>query len=302
MTMTYIVSVSGGLGSFEALRRTIETHGKENTVAVFADVKGDGATHWFSFPAIDALLHERYGGESRDLYRFLWHISYVLDIPIERLSGGATIWTQFAKSRAMRVWTGKGFYCPASELLKRERIAQWIEKRYTPGKYTMVLGMGWDESHRVEKAKIWWSKRMGWDVPITAPNGEKPYADNMTITAWLRARGIKRSKTYDNGFQHDNCNNGCVHAGQGHFAQLYKTAKAEYLYWAYMERQIQQYLGKFVTILKDERGGTTNPLSLYDFIPRIRVEDYRKLDFGACGCFTYSLFDMLEQAKVETAS
>lgn len=297
--MKYIVSVSGGLGSFEALRRTIEAHGKENTVAVFSDVKGSGATHWFSMPAIDALLHERFGGESRDLYRFLWHISDALDIPIERLSGDATIWTQFAKSRAMRVWTGKGFYCPASELLKRERIAQWIEEHYKPGEYTMVLGMAWDEDHRVQKAKMWWSKRMGWDVPIIAPNAEQPYADNMTITAWLRARGIERSSSYDAGFEHDNCNRGCVHAGQGHFALLYNTDNPVYLYWAYMERQIQRYLGKDVTILKDERGGTTNPLSLYDFIPRIEAGDYRKIDMGACGCFTHSLFDVLEASKVK---
>ena len=47
--MKYIVNVSGGLTSFEALRRTIEPHGKENTHAYFADTKqeddGGGGSH-----------------------------------------------------------------------------------------------------------------------------------------------------------------------------------------------------------------------------------------------------------------
>jgi orotidine-5'-phosphate decarboxylase len=47
--MHYIVNVSGGLTSFEALRRTIERHGKAAVTAVFANTRM----------------------EDRDLYRFL---------------------------------------------------------------------------------------------------------------------------------------------------------------------------------------------------------------------------------------
>ena len=104
---TNIVSVSGGLSSFEALRRTIEKHGRENTVALFADVKGNGYSHFFSkFPHLSFLLHEYYGGESRDLYRFLWQISYELDIPIERIGSDKSIFTVQAEKRAIRLYTG----------------------------------------------------------------------------------------------------------------------------------------------------------------------------------------------------
>ena len=67
--MKTIVSVSGGLSSYEALRRVVASRGRQNVVAVFADVKGDGATHapFSPAPAIEPLLHERYGGEARDL-------------------------------------------------------------------------------------------------------------------------------------------------------------------------------------------------------------------------------------------
>lgn len=71
--MRYIVSVSGGLGSTEALKRTIETRGKENVAAVFADVKGHGSSHYWSVaPVVDELLDERGGvAKPMSLYAFI---------------------------------------------------------------------------------------------------------------------------------------------------------------------------------------------------------------------------------------
>ena len=66
--MKYIVNVSGGLTSFEALRRTIERHGKENTHAIFADTSI----------------------EDEDLYRFLDDQERYFDITIERVKDGRT--------------------------------------------------------------------------------------------------------------------------------------------------------------------------------------------------------------------
>lgn len=311
--MKYIVSISGGLGSAEALKRTIERYGRDNTLAVFADVKGTGLSHdffysqlvekpyrpyWFSQAKIDQLLHERFGGESRDTYRFIWRLAHYFDIPVTRLESDKTIWTQFAISRAMRIYTGKNFYCPASEILKREQIVNWINDQYWTH-YAIVLGMGWDEPQRVEAARHWWSTRLGRPIEILAPNAEKPYADNCNTAAWLNAAGIDLPRAYEENFDHNNCNRGCVHAGQGHFANLYLVDRETYLYWAYMEFQIQRYLGKFVTILKDQRGGTTTPLSLYDFIPRIESGDYRKRDIGGCGCFVNSaMTEFISQAKI----
>lgn len=284
--MRYIVSVSGGLGSTEALKRTIETHGKENVAAVFADVKGHGSSHyWSAAPVVDELLHERYGGESRDTYRFLWQIAYHFDIPIVRLEGLPSVWRVFADNRAFRVFAGGGFVHKCSELLKRGAIKKHIQVNYPNRDYEIVLGMGWDEQHRVEKAQAHWRRELGWDVNVTAPNTSAPIADNCSTERWLQAAGIELPASYIEGFEHNNCNGGCIAAGQAHFANLYKTRREIYLYWAYMEQAIQCYLGKFVTILKDERGGFAKPMSLYSFIPRIEVGDYAKLDYGGCGCF-----------------
>lgn len=299
MERTTIVSVSGGLGSAMALKRVLEQKGKSHTVAVFADVKGTGASHTFSMPAIDALLHERFGGESRDTYQFLWRLAYALDIPIEHISGDASIWTVFASVRAMRLFTGSVFYCPASELLKRVRIGEWIKQRYAPGTYDLALGMNWDEDHRVQKAVYWWRQYLGWDVEVWSPLAEKPYMDDCSMSLAMHDLGVEIPDAYGEGFDHNNCGGGCVHAGQGHFANLYKNRRDVYLYWAYMERQIQRYLGKDVTILKDERGGETTRLSLYEFIPRIEAGDYRSLDIGGCGCFTnVAVARFLAQAEI----
>ncbi len=114
--MKYIVSVSGGLGSAEALKRTIETYGRENVVAVFADVKGDGSMPFIGMPSITKLLNERFGGESRDTYRFLFQLANALAIPIVRLEGYETIWDAFWKAGAI---TPRTATCKASELLKK---------------------------------------------------------------------------------------------------------------------------------------------------------------------------------------
>ena len=287
--MNHIVSVSGGLSSFEALRRTIEEQGHADTIALFADVKGNGYSHFFSqFPHLSFLLHEKFGGESPDLYRFLWQISYELDIPIHRISSDESIWTVFAKKRAMRLFTGNVFYCPASEKLKRLAIRDWIRENVIDRELNMVLGMGWDEEHRLKYANQWWSKALPeYNVTVSSPLMQIPFVENHHISDWLHKHGIAISETYAQNFKHDNCNRGCVHAGLAHWANLYNHEPEIYLYWAWMEWQVQQYLGKFVTIMKDQRGeGKSKPLSLYQFIERIERNDYPKLDWAGCGCFT----------------
>lgn len=288
--MKQLVSVSGGLNSSEALKQTIDKHGKENTIAVFADVKGSGLSHFWSMPTVDNLLHERFGGEATDLYRFLWRLSSHFDIPIHRLEyDNRTIFTVMAENRAFRLWAGGRFVHKCSEVKKRLAIKRWVTENLREP-FNMVLGFGWDEEHRLKQAQSFWGKELGCSVSSPL------IADNCDTTRWLKECGIEYSKSYDDGFEHDNCNGGCIAAGQGHFANLYTKRRDVYMYWAYIEASLQRYIGKANTILKDERGGTTKPLSLYQFIPRIQSGDYQKLDFGGCGCFVgqSSLFDLVK--------
>lgn len=284
--MKHIVSVSGGLGSAEALRRTIETHGRENTIAVFADVKGDAGGNWWTIaPVVDALLHERWGGESRDTYRFIWQLASHFDLPIERLEDGRTVFQVFAKTRAFRLFSGGRFVHKCSELLKRDVIRRWLLDTQQSGGYALVLGMGWDEVHRVKSAQAYWQNALDWPVQVVAPNAEPPYADNTETVRWLESAGIDIPDAYRAGFAHNNCGGGCIAAGQAHWAQLYKTRPEVYHYWSYMEQSLQRHIGKDVSILKDERNGQTKPMTLAAFAKRVSIGDYPRLDYGGCGCF-----------------
>lgn len=285
MSHKYIVSISGGLGSAEALRRVIEQYGKENVVAVFADVKGTGEHLWSKMPTVSRLLHERFGGESLDTYRFIWMLSYHFDIPIERLETNESIWDVFVRRQALRIVINRNFFCPASEELKRSVIADWIQKNFEAGTFTMVLGMGWQEEHRLKNSLKYWTNKLGYAPEIIAPNMDKPYVENPHIAAYFLRHEIEIPSAYGLKFSHNNCGGGCVQAGQGHFALLYKERFEVYMYWAVMEMLVQQALGHNYTILKDERGGKTKKLSLLDFIQRIQAGDYRKNDQAACACF-----------------
>lgn len=290
--MKHIVSFSGGLGSAEALKQTVDKYGKENVIALFADVKGSGLTHTWSMPTIDNLLHERFGGETRDLYRFIWQLSHYFDVPVERLEDGRTVFRVFADNKAFKLWSGGVFVHKCSEQLKRVQIKKWILKSgLKVGEYDMTLGFGWDEAHRLKAAQGFWQRELGWEIPILAPMS----ADSCDTTRWVTAAGIEVSKSYTELFEHDNCNGGCIAAGQAHFANLYHKRYETYMYWAHMEASIQKVIGRDVTILKDERGGIAKPLSLYGFIPRIKIGDYAKNDWGGCGCFVgqTSLFELL---------
>jgi hypothetical protein len=303
--MITIVSVSGGLSSAEALRRCVEEYGRENVVAVFADVKGDGHEHWFH-PAgrhVARLLHERYGGEAPDLYRFLWRLAYVTGVPIERLEheDRKTIWSHIMDKRAFRLYSGGFFYVPCSERGKRERIARWIEDHYEPGEYQIALGMDWSEDSRVRNSQVYWRRRLGWDVEVFSPLAWKPYADNCTISAWAHRSGLTMPEAYTLGMEHNNCNGGCVAAGQTQFYLLWQYRHLVFAYWRDMEAAIRAQ-GVDATILKDERGGSARPMTLAEFEQRLERGDVAKRDTTPCMCYiSPGAADFLSQAPLKAA-
>src|ERR1700758_3864010 len=101
--MKYIVNVSGGLTSFEALRRTIEKHGKDNVHAIFADT----------------LI------EDEDLYRFLDDQERYFGIEIERVKDGRDPWQVMKDRRIISIF----HHAPCSENLKRNVIDRVIAAR-----------------------------------------------------------------------------------------------------------------------------------------------------------------------------
>lgn len=290
--MKTVVSESGGLGSAGAAKLAIEQGCDVDLV--FADVKGTGYSHfWSDLPSIEVLLHERFGGESPDTYRFLWDLSYVFDRPIERLEDGRSIWAVFGQYRAFRLHVNGRFFCKASDILKREVIAQYLERKYKPGEYRLALGMGILEPHRIKNATDYWQTRLGWSVEVYSPIQEHhrltgEIVENCNTIDWLTSKGIAIPSAYADNLPHNNCRAVCSQAGQSQYAWVYRNRYETYMYAAWQERRLQTILGINATILKDQRGGKTTPLSLYEFAERVEAGDVNERDLGgSCSCFTY---------------
>lgn len=289
---TTIVSVSGGLSSAYALKLVLEKETK--VIAIFADVKGTGYSHfWSDLPEIEYLLHERFGGESKGVYRLLWQLSHALNIPIESVSDGRSIWAIAGASRMFRLFVNGRVFCKASEVLKREIIAKRIEREYAPGTYRIALGMGLLEAHRIAAASAWWKNRLGWSVEVYSPiiqeyqqNGHA--VDNCDITTWATEQGIEISQAYLDNMPHDNCNKFCFMAGQTQYANAYKSDPLGYLYAAWQEMRLNQAGRLDATILAIERDGIKRQISLFDFVNMINAGEVNMRDMGhGCSCVNY---------------
>ena len=252
--MIYIVNVSGGLTSYEALRRAIARYGRDATRAVFADTKI----------------------EDPDLYRFLDDIERLCGVPIVRLQDGRTPFDVWYDKRAITLPSANA---PCSKALKRDVIQRWLGNVAKP--YTLVFGMDWSELERMQRLEDFYAP-----TPVWFPLAEPPYVDKCHIADALERQGVKTPALYEEGFTHNNCGGGCVKAGQAHWAHLWRTRPATYARWEAEEACFRAWIGKDVSILKDRRGGRAKPLTLAAFRERLeRGEAYDASEWGGCGCF-----------------
>ena len=174
----YVVMLSGGVTSFEALRRTITK--SDNVTALFADTKI----------------------EDEDLYRFLNDIERVLR-PITKISDGRNIWELFRDRR----FIGNTRVDICSQVLKRDLCRNWMKNNAPQA--TLVIGFDWTEPHRIERS----IKRWGLDgFDIEFPLNEKPYLLKNEYIMRVREYGIEPPRLYSYGFEHNNCGGACVKA------------------------------------------------------------------------------------------
>ena len=295
----FVVSVRGGISSASALKLILDQHPSADVKAVFADVKGTGYSHfWSDMPEIEYLLHERFGGESRDTYRFIWQVASYLQHPIHRIEDGRSIYAVFGETKSFSFLAGNKVVCKASEYLKREAIAQWVEDTYPPSsEITMVFGFVKFEDHRLVNAQGYWSWRLPqYHIKCVAPliesfDQDKVLIDSCHLGDWLFQIGIEPPAAYVDGLPHNNCQGRCVHAGQTQWEVVYNTDFEGYMYAAWQEMRIRKLVGVKSTILKNQRKGADPKLTLYDFIEMIKSGDINRRDLGsACGCFTSPAF------------
>lgn len=215
--LTFVVSVSGGLTSFEAWRRCLEKYPKQ-TVAVFADVGS---------------VYENgkcVSGEDEDTFRFLDETEQLLGQKIHRIQHPKykNIWETFFAMRY--VTNGRADNC--SKYLKREILRKFV------GNYPNaieVLGYSWLESDRIDKFR----KRItrSW-----FPLMEAPYVTNTEIIDYLKGVGIKPPNNYSVGlFPHNNCGGMCFKSGLGQVYDLWRFSPHRF---EYNERMQEQFLSE----------------------------------------------------------
>lgn len=270
--MKAVVFFSGGIVSWAAAKRTVARYGADNTTLLFTDT----------------LM------EHPDLYRFLPEAAENVGAPLVWIRGNRNIWDVFDDEGML----GNSRIDPCSRVLKREAGEAWINQNCDPGYTALVFGIDWTETHRFDGDPLPGQTRrrgvkprynaLGWPY-VHAPMIDPPYMDRRDISAWLQTEGLVRSRSYDDGFVHDNCGGGCIKGGKGHFAHLYRVRPTVYAEWEAGEQRFNDKRpGKpFQTILRDEvTGQPTKPLSLRQL--RERIEGGGQIDMfdiGGCGCF-----------------
>jgi hypothetical protein len=255
--MKHIIFYSGGIGSWMTAKRVIDKEGKENAVLLFTDT----------------LI------EDEDLYRFLKETAEDFGIPLTHIAEGRTPWEVFKDVR----WLGNSRLAQCSHILKQKTAEKWIKEHYRPDECILYLGIDWTEEHRTKAPRKNWAP-----YQVEFPMVESPYLSKKDMLSELKKRGIAAPRLYDLGFSHNNCSGMCVRGGQGHFIHLLQQFPDRYNWLEQYEKEMQEYLGQEVTILKRTIKGVQSNLSLQQLREEYETDNKDQIDLfdiGGCGCF-----------------
>lgn len=223
----YVCSVSGGLTSVEAWERTLARYGPDEVCAVFADVG-------------TVVENGRVVcGEDEDLLRFMGEAEAFLGQTIHRIRHRKyrDIWEAFFGERFM----GNTMLDTCSKFLKREVIDEWTDS-FHPGS-VRIIGFSWLEKSRTEDFLAYFPTA---EFPVC----RAPYVTNDEIASKWEARGIRRSRSYDLGFSHDNCGGMCVKMGLGQAYDLWRLRPWRYEYAERREREFRALINSDATIFR----------------------------------------------------
>lgn len=257
---TVIGTLSGGVSSWGACRRWIDTHGPDGMVLLFTDVGGDGTNP--------------YVGEDPDTLRFRDEAAANLGVPLVNLRDGRDIWDVFWEHS----WLGNSHLAHCSWDLKTTPAREWMDTNAAPGA-TVLVGIDITDIHRLPAIKERWAP-----YPVAAPLAEwKPPLWKPQLTRHLAELGIKPSRLYELGFEHANCV-GCVKGGIGHWLRVLIVFPERFAYAEQREREFRTAHGD-VAILEDRRGGGRRPMSLEELRQRHEAgEDMQPGLFDDGGC------------------
>lgn len=251
--MKHVISLSGGIGSYFALKRVLDKVPKEDVIAVFCDVCN----------------------EDKDLYRFLDDITKKIDIEILTLCDWRTP-IELAKEEKF-LYNSRVANC--SKILKSRVFNKWLKT--IDDECTLYFGIDFTEVHRCKAIIKNYSK-----YKCEFPMCEEPYIYKHEMLKQLTEDGIAIPRMYILGFSHNNCRGMCFKAGIGHFKNLLEKDRETYLEFEEEEQKIIKIIDKDVAILK--RKG--KPFTLRQLRKIVDSEPEQLIlfecnDIGGCGCF-----------------
>ena len=262
--MKHVVMFSGGIGSWACAKRVAEKYGTEYLYLVFSDVKGHN-------PSVHV-------GEDEDTYRFIDDAVANIGGQYIYLNAGKDIWEVFKDKR----YLGNSRLANCSHELKQKPARKWLEDNCDPEDTIVYVGIDWTETHRLPSIV-----KNYLPYKAEAPLTEKPYLAKPQLIAWAKDEGLEVPRLYGLGFAHNNCGGGCVRAGQGQFKKLLHLMPERYAEWENQEQKMRDYLGRDVSILKQQRDGETKYITLRELRKQVTSEPslIDDFDLGGCGCF-----------------
>jgi hypothetical protein len=255
--MQNVIFLSSGITSWVAGLRTVERYGPEQCIGLFADT----------------------GVEDPDNYRFLEESTAVLGIPLVKVDNGEDLWGNWERHNSIP--NNRMAFC--SQDLKQEPSRRWLKENTSPETHRLIVGISWDEVHRIPAIEKGWAP-----YQVQFPMTEAPLLDKPTTLQIARDHGIEPPRLYRYGLPHANCGGGCVRAGMAQWRHVLEALPEVFALWERKEAEMQQQTGKNCTILKRSIRGQNVPYSLRE----LREEHERQIplldpnDWGGCGCFT----------------
>jgi hypothetical protein len=295
--MTRVIGkISGGVGSYSAVRRFVDRTGCDELTLVFTDTlcEDQDAYRFLIASAANLFGLERPelpeiadfpAWEDRPAYKaFIITLAHhaMRAIPgLHWLIDGRDPWDVYEAERFL----GNSRIDPCSKILKRKLSDRWLVENCEPSETIIIFGIDYEEIERFDNGEGGGIRPRraaeGW--ACLAPLCDLPFVSWQERVERLSAEGLWLPRLNAFGFAHNNCGGFCCKGGQGHFKLMFRVFPERYAYAERREQGFRDLLGD-VSMLTDRRGGGKKPLTLRD----LRARDLTPLeasDMGACGCF-----------------
>jgi hypothetical protein len=202
-----------------------------------------------------------------------------LKLPLVKLADGRNPWEVFRDVK----YQGNSRIAQCSRILKRETMQKYLAT--LPEKPTIVLGIDYEEEHRLKEAR---KNNAGYRV--IAPLCDPPYLSRHVRREMLKVYNLERPVLYKRGFPHNNCGGFCVKAGLAQFKLLLETDRERYLWHEeQQETLVRENPALNKPFLRKTINGELAYITLRQYREMLengqRLSGEEQFEFGGCGCF-----------------